>query len=484
MVQKPTKKILSQTELNFIRVQKNESEKRFLFFVMMMFYEHYGFKFTPHKHLQKIAAVLEAVAAGILKRVIINIPPRYGKTEIAVKMFIAWGLAMNPKAKFLHLSYSETLALDNSATAKEYIQSEHFQKIWPMALKFDKQSKSNWFNTQQGGCYATSSGGAITGFGAGIRTNRAEMKVDNPFKAFGGAILVDDANKPDDAYSDVKREFINNRYNNTIKSRVNNRETPIIVIQQRLHEADLSGFLLSGGSGEKWYHLNLPALDKNNTPLCEDIHNFKELEQMRQADRYTFAGQYMQQPSPEEGGILMKSWFKKIKRSELPHISSWQLFIDGAYTKNTRNDPTGLFLSAKSGKNLYVLSFVSKYLEMPELLKYIPEFINSVGVIVDSILIEPKASGLSMAQLLRNQTNFNIIELKGKILRESKIERASKSSPYCESGRVILVEGIWNDGFLHQLATFPNAKHDEAVDLLAYAIDRDLFDRSRQKIYW
>lgn len=406
-------------------------------------------------------------------------------TEIVVKMFIAWGLALNKRAKFIHLSSSSDLALDNSAMAKEYIQSEHFQKLWPMELKIDQQSKSKWFNKDGGGCYATSIGGQIIGFGAGIRTSRKEIEVENKFKAFGGAILIDDPNKPEDSLSDTKREGVNRTYNSTVKTRVNNpSETPIILIQQRLHERDLSGFLLDKGSGEKWFHLSLPVLDEDNNPLCEEIHNIKQIEQMRKADRYTFAGQYMQLPSPDEGGIFLRDWFKKINKAEMPPINSWQLFIDGAYTKNTNNDPTGLMVCAKEGNNLYILSFISKYLEMPELLKYIPQYINSLGVYIDSILIEPKASGLSMAQLLRNQTDYNVIELRGNILRESKIERASKASPYAESGKVHLVEGIWIDGFLHEVCTFPNAVHDEAPDLLSYAIDRELFNRSNAEIIW
>jgi len=401
-----------------------------------------------------------------------------------VKLFIAWGFALNYRSKFIHLSYSDSLALDNSAMAKEYIQSDMFQKLWPMELKADAQGKKAWFNKNGGGCYATSTGGAITGFGAGDTILRGEMDEENPFKKFSGAIIIDDPNKPDDAFSDVKRNFVNTRYNNTIKSRVNSRETPIIVIQQRLHETDLSGFLLDKGSGEKWYHLNLPALDKNNKPLCEAKHTFEELEQMRQADRYTFAGQYMQQPSPDEGGIFRKEWFNIIKKFELPKITQWELFIDGAYTKNTANDPTGLQISAKHNGDLYILASVDKYLEMPELIKFIPQFIAIYGVYISMILVEPYASGKSIAQLLRLHTDYNVSELRGKIIRESKPERAAKSTPFIEGGRVNLVEGPWVEPYLHQMATFPNGKHDEHIDLTSYAIDRNLLRNTQPSIIW
>ena len=171
--------------------------------------------------------------------------------------------------------------------------------------------------------YATASGGAITGFGAG-GTDESR---------FAGAIIIDDPLKPDDAFSEVKRAAVNNRYNNTIRSRVNSRNTPIIVIMQRLHEDDLSGFLLDGGSDEEWTHLCMPALKENNEPLWPDKHSFEELESIRKADSYTFAGQYMQTPAPDEGGEWKKDWFEVVDKSSIPLGKlKWELIIDGAYT--------------------------------------------------------------------------------------------------------------------------------------------------------
>ena len=478
-------KKLSKEELMRLRVIKYKAEHSFMFFCMYLFKENNGSMFAPYEHLIQIADKLEDVARGDIKRLVINIFPRSGKTEMAVKLFIAWGLALNQRSKFIHLSYSGDLALDNSATAKEYISSPAFQDIWKMELRIDSKAKQKWFNKKGGGCYATSVNGQITGFGAGDSKKREDVEDENPFKGFSGAIIIDDPNKPSDTFSDIERNKVNQRYNNTIRSRVNNpRETPIIVIQQRLHEEDMSGFLLDGGSGDEWVHLNLPALDEKNVPLCPEKFTFEELMNLKETDPYTFNGQYMQSPTPGDGGMWMINWFVIKDLVEIPQIDSWQLYIDGAYTKNTQNDPTGLMLCAKVGNDLIVLSAISKYMEMPELLKYIPQYINSLGVYVDSILIEPKASGLSMAQLLRNQTDYNVIELRGNILRESKIERASKSSPYIESGRVTLVKGAWNDLFLDQVSKFPLGKHDEYVDLLSYAIDRSLFRKSIAKIVW
>lgn len=450
------------------KVLKVMCEKDLLFFTRYIYKENHRRNFIVAPHFVMIANKLMDVINGKTKRLIINIPPRYGKTELAVKNFIAYGLAINPSAKFIHLSYSDDLALDNSSQAKEYIESDAYQKFWQMKLKKDAQGKKKWFNEQGGGVYATASGGAITGFGAGVSES----------KGFSGAIIIDDPLKPDDASSEVKRKAVNERYNGTIRSRVNDRETPIIVIMQRLHEEDLSGFLLNGGSGEEWEHLCLPALNENNEPLYPQKHTFEELEQIRQASRYTFAGQYMQTPSPDEGGEWKKDWFEIVKRQSVPPIK-WKMLIDGAYTKDTANDPTGLMVYGKYNNDVYILSSIDKYLELPELIKFIPTYIQSLGVSISIIKAEPKASGKSIVQLLRSQTALNVAEIKSEFVMMSKIERARSVSPYIESNRVKLIEGAWNEHYLSQIAMFPNAKHDEHVDLTAYAIEDELLTTSK-----
>lgn len=448
------------------RLLKYKCENSLLFFARYIYKENHNREFILSKHFEEIAIFLEDVFNGKIKRGIINMPPRYGKTELVIKIFIAWCLAKVPVSKFLHLSYSDMLALDNSSQTKEYIQSEAFQSLWSMDLKKDAQSKKKWFNDQGGGVYATAAGGAITGFGAGV----------DGVDGFAGAILIDDPLKPDDAFSDIERNKVNNRYNNTIRSRINTDDTPIIIIMQRLHEDDLSGFLLGGGSDEQWSHLCLPALNKNNQPLYPHKHNFKQLEQIRQSDRYTFAGQYMQTPAPDEGGEWRKDWFNIIKKAEIPNGINWEMIIDGAYTKDTKNDPTGIQVCGRKGNDLYIFSSIDKYLEMPELKNFIEPHIDALGLRVKMVLLEPKASGKSLAQILRKETNLNIRELQTNFVKVSKIERARSSSPYIEGGRVHLVEGAWNDAFLKQIGTFPNAKHDEHIDLTSYAIERNLIN--------
>lgn len=212
-------------------------------------------------------------------------------------------IGKNARARFIHLSYSDSLALDNSAKCRELINSAEFQELWKVKIKDDADSKQKWYTTEGGGVYATAAGGPITGFGAGI----LEQPNDGEFY---GAIVIDDPLKVDDAFSEAARTKVNDRLNTTIKSRRNSRRTPIIIIMQRLHEDDMSGFVQGGGMGEEFYHLNLPAI-QNGKSIWPYKHTLEELQAMKRADNSTFMSQYMQDPTPDEGSFFKAEWFEK-----------------------------------------------------------------------------------------------------------------------------------------------------------------------------
>ena len=207
-----------------------------------------GNKMIRNWHHYAIEYVLQAVYDCKIDRLIINIAPGYTKTEQAVLNFISRGIALNPRSKYIHTSYSGDLAQENSSKIKQTVQTPEFQELWPMQTRTDTKGKKRWFTELGGGMMATASGGQITGFRAG----RMES-------GFTGAFINDDPVKPDDAYSNVKRNAINNRFNNTMRSRLAVESVPMINIMQRIHEDDLTGFLLKGGSGDHWHHLVIPT---------------------------------------------------------------------------------------------------------------------------------------------------------------------------------------------------------------------------------
>lgn len=285
-------------------------------------------KFIVNSHHKVICDTLDKVIDGEITRLIINIAPRYSKTELAVKNFIASGLSLNPSARFIHLSYSDDLANDNSEEVRNIVKSEAYQQLFPyVQISKTTDSKKRWNTTAGGGVYAVSTGGQVTGFGAGeveytedssdIEKLLAELEgivseLDNyDGEGFAGAIIIDDPIKPEDALSDTIRERVNQRFETTIRNRVNSRKTPIIIIMQRLHERDLCGYLLEQEPDE-WHVLSLPCIYEDESgqekALWEHKHTLKELYRIRDNNSFVFDTQYMQNPKPIEG--LMYREFK------------------------------------------------------------------------------------------------------------------------------------------------------------------------------
>lgn len=272
-------------------------------FTRYMYKNVFGVEFRAQFFHKKIFETLDKVFSGEITRLIINIPPRYSKTEIAVKMFIAKGLAMNPSAKFMHLSYSDDLALDNSQFVRQYVTHEAYKALFPnVKLQADNNSKKKWYTTWGGGVYATSSGGQVTGFGAGAMDNGDDSEFDIGYseERFAGALVIDDPLKPEDADSDINRERINQRFDSTMKTRLNSMKTPVILIMQRLHERDLAGVLIERGG---WEVISFPVFSEDypEKVLWPEKHSLEYLLDEQKYDPFMFERQYMQNPTPREG---------------------------------------------------------------------------------------------------------------------------------------------------------------------------------------
>lgn len=443
---------MTEIEKEVIRIK---CENSFIFFFRYFFKKRNGYKATINSHHLEIADKLELVHKGLITRLIINIAPRYGKTELAVIYFIAWCLAKSSKAKFIHLTYSDPLALDNSMKAKDIIMSDEYQELWQIGVRKDAKSIKKWYTIDGGGCYATSTGSAVTGFGAG-NTND-----DNNF---GGAIIIDDPIKPTDANSDIMRKKINERIPNTIKSRVNSRRTPIIVIMQRVHEDDLTGYLLNEDL-DNWEHLKLPVLNENDEPLWEWKHNFKELDLMRKTNSYVFAGQYMQEPAPAGGGMYKTEWWQYYKILP-PTFDRIIQAIDSAQKTKEMNDFTVIQTWGKYQNKIYLIDQVRGKWEAPDLRKIaLSQYAKHKP---NSVLIEDKSSGSSLIQDLRRAES---IPIKAVQVHTDKVSRAFEVVSFIESGYVYLPD---NSEFLSDLilecSRFPNGKHDDQVDVLNMAI--------------
>lgn len=313
--------MITDEEIKKAKVTKYLCQTSSLFFTRYFFKQRFKKKFIVSGHHELICNALDRVIQGKTKRLIINIAPRYGKTELAVKNFIAHGLAINPSARFIHLSYSDDLALNNSDETKDIVKSEEYKKLFGVKISAKTDSKKIWYTTGGGGVYATSAGGQVTGFGAGIVEE--EFSLPETENVFGGALIIDDPIKPDDADSETIRERVNNKYESTLKNRVNSRNTPIIIIMQRLHEQDLCGFLLENEK-DNWEVLSLPCIidehKEGERALWEHKHTLVELRDMQELDERTgscmFERQYMQDPKPLKGLLFPPNELRYFKPSE------------------------------------------------------------------------------------------------------------------------------------------------------------------------
>ena len=357
------------TSASIAFARKIECEESGIYFNRYFFKYRFDSKMILNGHHYAIQKALDRTMLApshpdFISRLIITVPPGYTKTEMASINYMARGLAVNAQARFLHLSYSHKLALTNSASIRTIVNSKPFQEMWPITIKNDVDSKEIWHTSAGGGVTATAAGGQVTGFRAGHM---------DPTK-FTGALVIDDPVKPDDAYSDKMREDVNTRYNETIASRVAIEENPIILIMQRIHWHDLAGYLLTGGSGEKWYHLDLPVIiDRSipypkeythGIPIEHDIpdgwlwpfkHNEKHEIALR-AHRRRFSAQYMQRPIKRDE--MSALWTEKTisKAREIapwPKLNKTIVAVDPAVSNDETSDEHGIVVASKYEKDQY-----------------------------------------------------------------------------------------------------------------------------------
>ncbi|MEB6420330.1 MULTISPECIES: DNA-packaging protein [Enterobacter cloacae complex] len=429
--------------------RKVECEEDGLYYARYFFKQRTGGKMIVAPHHKVIQQTLDRVIDGEIQRLIINVPPGYTKTELATINMMGRGLALNCRARFMHLSYSHNLALLNSSTARGMIKSQAYQSMWPMVLRDDADSKAMWWTEHGGGVYASSAAGQVTGFRAG------HME-----PGWQGALIIDDPVKPDDAYSEIVRDGVNNRFNETIKSRLAIETTPMIVIMQRIHYHDLSGYLLRGGSGEKWHHLNLPVIIDSSQPYAaqhpENSHAipidhglpdgwlwpFKHNESHRISlfsHRRTAEAQYMQKPRRfnAEGALWTEGMISAARELQIHHDKVRTVVaIDPQATNSDESDETGIVTASSYGagdKKQFSVDgdYSGKYSPAGWAKKAISAYEQHEA---DAIVIETNQGGDMAEETLRNAG------FKGRIIRvhasKGKYARAEPISALYEQGRV------------------------------------------------
>lgn len=432
-----------------------------LTFTRYMFRQMRGADLMEAPFHADLCAALERCVTGQTNRLIINIPPRSGKTEIAVKSFMAWCMGNFPDSEFIHASYSKNLAASNTAQTRNIMHHEAFAEVFgqPQFMQ-DTQAKDH-FKTQQGGTvYATGAEGTITGFGAGKMRDH-----------FGGAIIIDDPHKAGEASSDVRRKNILDWFSVTMESRLNSRDTPIIIIMQRLHEEDLSWWLLNGGNGEEWEHLCIPAITPEGESFWPENSNFtlSNLRRREKANAYVFAGQYLQVPSPPGGGIFKDDWWR-FWRVLPPEIEWRNLYADTAQKTKEHNDYSVFqcWGKSKSGQAVLLDQIRGKW-EAPELLVRARAFWTKHNADkgkgpLRAFKVEDKVSGTGLIQTLKTE-GIPMVAIQRD---RDKVTRAFDAAPFIESGNVLIPEDApWVSDYLAEFSSFTpdnTHKHDDQID--------------------
>lgn len=451
---------LPTTEQIDREIERVDLENSLLSYIVWSFKKKTGKDFILNHHHVAICNALEKVFRHETKRLLINMPPRYSKTECAVKGFIEWCLAKVPESRFIHLSYSDMLVLDNSSAIRESIKSDWYQYHWPVRTRKDADSKQLWYTQNGGGLYATGAEGSITGFGAGSTGS-----------GFCGCIIIDDPQKPAEANSQSCRDRINSRLNDTVMTRLNNpHETPVIIIMQRIHQWDMSGFVLGGGTGENWEHLCIPAINDNGEALWPQKHTIEMLREKQAANPFVFASQYMQTPIEGIGNMFTAEMFEfgpMPSRFDYSYVT-----MDTAYTDKQSSDSTAMVAGLVSGNQLYIDRVYEKQIKSSEVEKDAIAFIRDyTNYGFRGAYIEPKGHGIYLNQRLPQlgivmPGESNVTEF-FKDRRLNKVERANNVIPRLTGRKIIINENIPNkEKVLEQLLAFPKGKHDDIVDCI------------------
>lgn len=425
-----------------------------------MFHRRRKAKWLLARHHHILEAALLRVYAGDCKRLIINMPPRYSKSEFATQ-FMAWCIGQHPDSEWIYVSYSSKLATKASYECRSIVTDPEYQELFPhVKLRDDSSAKDEWRTTAGGCVYAVGTGGTVTGYGAG------KMR-----PGFGGAIIADDLHKADEADSDTIREGVVDWFAGTLESRTNSPDTPIIVIMQRLHERDVAGWLKAGGNGEEWEVLEIPAINPDGTALWPEKHSIERLHQMRDANPYHFSGQYMQRPTPGDGGTIKPDKIAIVDAvpDGTVFCRAWDFAATAPKRGNTDPDWTAGGKLGRMPDGRWIIADMVRMRGGPEDVE--AALLNTAhrdgGEVSISLPQDPGAAGVTVkagySKLLAG-FSFEFSPETG-----SKVDRARPFAAQVNVGNVIMLRAPWNDALIAEMRTFPLGAHDDQIDTMARA---------------
>ena len=414
-----------------------------------------------------IASKLKDVIHGRCKRLIVNMPPRHLKSHLISVVFPAFVLGHEPAKQILSVTYAQDLSDNLARKSRKLMTSPFYQALFDTRISPDREAVADFETTEGGNRFATSISGVLTGRGADI-------------------IIIDDPLKADDAQSDSRRRSVNARYDDTLRTRLNNQESgAIILVMQRLHADDLVAHVQEH---ESWDVLSFPARAEQDELysfstlygrrriqrrtgdiLQPELMSLEKLEQQRRGmTDYNFAAQCQQNPQPPSGFMVKRDYLRFYGPEEEPDhfdqiIQSWD-------TANKDTELANFSVCTTWGLKdqiLFLLDVFRDKLEFPALRRKILELTQLYRATV--VLIEDKASGTALIQELRAATFTNVQAAPA--LYGDKVMRLWAQTAKIERGFVRFPKAAeWLDEYLRELTTFPNSRYDDQVDSTVFAL--------------
>ncbi len=439
----------------------------FYSFLIRCFTElHSGRTFSPAWHAEVLAAKLQGVGEGSVKRLVVNVPPRHLKSLAASVALPAWLLGHDPTLAIVNVTYAQDLSDKFARDCRAIMTSDWYQSLFATRLASAREPLAELTTSRGGFRLATSVGGVRTGRGAEV-------------------ILIDAPLTPPDAMTQSRRAAANDWFDSTLYSRLNDKQKgAIVIVMQRLHEDDLAGHVLRQGG---WDVVSFPAVAEEDeahaieSPLAgarafrrqagEALDPAREplsaLERIRaNIGEMNFAAQYQQRPAPAGGGMIKAAWLQRFRLAEPPAfdriVQSW----DTANKPSELADYSVCTTWGVQGPRFYLLNVLRKKLSYPELRRAVIEQERLFRPA--AIVIEDRASGTQLIQDLIGDGLSHVARFSPE---GDKIMRLHAQSAVIENGFVFVPEEApWLADYRAELTTFPTGRHDDQVDSTAQAL--------------
>ena len=442
-------------------ILRENGQKSFLSFVKAMWPG-----FIHGRHHAVMASKFEEIAAGKLKRLIINMPPRHTKSEFASYLLPAWFLGRFPGKKIIQSSNTAELAVGFGRKVRNLVDSDVYTKVFPnVALRHDSKAAGRWSTNEDGEYFAIGVGGTVTGKGADL------LIIDDPHSEQEAALAANDPSIYDKVYE---------WYTSGPRQRLQPGGS-IVVVMTRWGKRDLTGQVLKAAAqrgGEEWEVVEFPAILPSGNPLWPEFWSFEELDALRnELPNSKWQAQYQQNPTSESAAIIKREWWKIWEEEDPPTCNYTLMAWDTAFEKSSRADYSAMTLwgvfeypddNGTYQTNIILLNAFRDRMEFPELKKRAIEHYRDWEP--DSVIIEKKASG---APLIYEMRAMGIpVQEFTPVRGNDKISRVNAISDLFASGRVWAPPSRWAEEVIDEVASFPSGEHDDYVDTVSLAMMR------------